>query len=75
MEAVYQARQELLRYLKGTIRECHEAGIGFCVSGIETSDQDSLARTLFVDWRQGYFYDYPTTAEELINRAREGEKP
>ena len=75
VEAAYQARQELLRYLKGTIRECHEAGIGFCVSGIETSDQDSLARTLFVDWRQGYFYDYPTTAEELINRAREGEKP
>lgn len=57
--------------LESMIRSCHENNIGFCVSGVETEEQDERVRMLGADYRQGFFYGYPDKVDVLLKRGQE----
>lgn len=68
---INQTGRDLWNYLKTTIDDCHKSGIGFCVSGVETAEQDDLIHTLDIDYRQGFFYSYPDTIDRLLKQHQE----
>ena len=45
---------------------CKDNGIGFCVSGIENAEQDKMLEYAHIDYKQGFYYDYPMQIEDLL---------
>ncbi|MBI1351725.1 MAG: EAL domain-containing protein [Actinomycetales bacterium] len=50
----------------------HSLNLAVIAEGIETAEQAELLRSMACDFGQGYLLDRPLTAEQLLQRLREG---
>ena len=65
-EELMQSERQTRAYLVQMGTSCKDNGIGFCVSGIENAEQDKMLEYAHIDYKQGFYYDYPMQIEDLL---------
>ncbi|MGN1368062.1 MAG: EAL domain-containing protein [Aristaeellaceae bacterium] len=66
-EELIDAERRIRAYLVEMGTRCRDNNIGFCVCGIENAKQDEMMCYVPIDYKQGFFYDYPLQIDDLLD--------